>query len=505
MIFKRVVAASVAVALSVFAYWWLADKRQSAEVFIRAPQVISAADAPVPNLLSEVNVGLSLKIESLANAIDAFLPRAFSGVEDDPLAAATQDRLTWSLSVGSVTLGSQGGAMSFSIPISDGMVTVAGRVGAQRKHNGTLGWFEKLAGFNFNETVEFEGVISGVLRPRMRGDWTIDPGLQAQVSLSRAEAELFGGMLKVSFRDVIKKRIEAEIGRQAEQMRRRMADDGRIVSAVQRVWDAMHAVVSLSSQPPVWLTWQPVGLAVSQPQADADHVSITVGTMVRATIDVVPEKPLVAIRDLPRPTTPRYQDRVALRVPVTMRLDRFQSMLPTDIGLPNSIETADGTVVFKSLSIFGAADELTIAADVRIDIDWMAGFDVTLYVTGTPLLDRDNNTLSLSNARYDVHTRNALISVAEFMLEPAILAEIEKRSVFEILEAEGELLRRARAEIEVIETSLPSWVEADLDIDTGQVSSVSALDGWLIAVLEVTGSARVQIGDFEQLLEPPAD
>jgi hypothetical protein len=253
------------------------------------------------------------------------------------------------------------------------------------------------------------------------------------------------------------------------------------------------------------LTWQPVGLAVSQPQADADHVSSTVGTIVRATIDVVPEKPLIAIRDLPRPTTPRYQDRVALRVPVTMRLDRFQSMLPTDIGLPNSIETADGTVVFKSLSIFGAADELTIAADVRIDIDWMAGFDVTLYVTGTPLLDRDNNTLSLSNARYDVHTRNALISVAEFMLEPAILAEIEKRSVFEILEAEGELLRRARAEIEVIETSLPSWVEADLDIDTGQVSSVSALDGWLIAVLEVTGSARVQIGDFEQLLEPPAD
>lgn len=73
------------------------------------------------------------------------------------------------------------------------------------------------------------------MQPSLRGDWTIDPGLQAEVSLSRAEAELFGGTLKMSFREALKERMDAEIRRQAEQLRGYLAEDGRIISAVQRM------------------------------------------------------------------------------------------------------------------------------------------------------------------------------------------------------------------------------------------------------------------------------
>ncbi len=503
MTLTRSLTACLLVALLVLGWQWLSSARQATRISIQAPDAVSALEAPVPDLLSEVNLGLSVELDSLARAIDTLVPREFSGFENDPVSAAARSRLTWSLAVGPASLGAQGGALTFRIPISDGLVNVEGHIGPRVKNKGPLGWLERLSGYSFDKTIGFEGVISGVVRPQMRSNWTIDPGLSAHVDLSEANLELFRGLLTFSFRDVIEKRIDTEIRRQAEQLRSRLADDGRIVSAVQRAWDAMHAVVELSSNPSVWMTWQPVSLAVSQPLADDDRVAVTLGTMVRAAIDVVPETPLIAKRDLPRPTTPRLQDEIVLRVPVTMRLDRFQSLLPEQIGLPQTMEYSGGSVLFRSLSIFGVADELTVAVDVLIDMDWMTSHEATLYVTGKPVFDRQRNRLSLADARYEVETRDALVTFADFMLEPFILDEIKKRSVFEILEAESELLRRARAEVEVLATSLPAGIDAQLQINSGQVSTVLARDGWLVAVLEVTGRARVQVSDLQHFLELP--
>lgn len=127
----------------------VAIRSPEAPIIIEAPHTFSADETSLPDLLSEVNVGLSNDLASLRNAVDAFVPRAFSGAEDDPIGPASDDSLTWSLAVGRAELWTDKQGLSFQIPITDGIVTVSGQIGAKRKNKGPLGWLEKIAGFNF--------------------------------------------------------------------------------------------------------------------------------------------------------------------------------------------------------------------------------------------------------------------------------------------------------------------------------------------------------------------
>jgi|GEM_PF-1568354 len=470
---------------------------------IEPPATATAVEAPAPDLISSLNVQLQIEQAALRDAIDAFVPRTFSGRELDPIAAASDDTLEWSLQIGAASLGADGQALSFRIPITHGSVRVTGRVGSRRKSRGALGWLQKITGLDIDETVTFDGAVSGTLRPRLNADWTLDPNLSAHVSLSRADAQLFGGILKVSLREAISQRIDEQVREQVERLRRRLAEDGRIVSAVQRVWEAMHAVVPLSREPPVWLSWQPVTLAASALVADEERVTMTVGTTVRVGIDVARQAPMLTRSALPPPTTPSPDAAIALRVPVTMRLEAFEGLPPARLGLPERIEHPRGTIAIESLSIHGVADELVIAAQVNAAIDWLPDMRATLYVTGRPVLDRQSNRLHLADARYDLNTRNALLGAADFLLEPAILRQIEQRSVFAILETEQELLARARDELALIEASMPAWADTRLQIDSGQISSVVAEQGWLVAVLDVTGRASIRVQGLGELLATP--
>jgi len=474
--------------------------RQPTVLAIEPPPAPAATVAPAPDLVSSVNVRLSIAQDAIREAIDTFVPRSFDGRENDPIGAVSDDVLSWSLAIGAAELGSRDGALSFRIPITRGTVRLVGRIGARRRNTGALGWLERIAGVDLDQTVTFDGAVSGTLRPRLNADWTLDPDLRAEVSLSTAQAELFGGLLKISLRDVIRDRIDDEVRRQGQRLRQRLAEDGRIVSAVQQVWDAMHAVVPLSQEPPVWLSWQPLSLAASVPVAGEGRVTMTLGTRVSVAVEVAPDRPEIARNALPAPDTPAEDGAIALRIPVTLRLDAFAGVVPQRLGLPERIEHEGVTIVLDAVSILGVSDELTVAAEVTVVHDWLPDMKATLYVTGTPVLERETNRLRLSGARYEVSTRNALLGVADALLEPVILEQIERRSVFEILESEAELLARADREFDLISASLPDWVEADLSIDSGRLRSVRARDGWLVAVLEATGRASVRVDGLAELL-----
>lgn len=490
------VTSLLAVALSV---GWRAPAADASAMALAVPAP-PASQAPVPDLLSELNVQLELDMAALQAGIDAFVPRSFSGREENPIAAASDDSLTWSLNVGSAALHADGGALGFRIPITDGRVSIIGRVGAKPRKKGPFRWLKKLAGFNISETIDFDGVVEGTLRPRLNADWTIDPALRAEVTLSRAQAELFGGVLRISFRDAIKARIDEEVAKQAEQLKQRLAQDGRLVTVVERAWRAMHAVVRLSDDPTVWMTWQPVALAASAPRAADAAVRMTLGTTVRAAVDVTPDKPTVDVRALPTPTTPRADGQIALRIPVTMQLDRFDSVPADALGLPSSLELPGGQVDIGKLSIHGSDERLTVAVDVTLHGRWWRERSARLYVSGTPVFDPAANRLALSDAEFDVRTRSALIDVADRLLQPWVLEQIEQRAVFDILETQRELLRRARTELDLIETTIAPYADAQLEIDSGTVTDIVARDGWLVAVLDINGRARVRVDSIDAWL-----
>jgi len=456
--------------------------------------------APVPDLISSLNVELQIEREAIREAIDAFVPRSLGGREDDPIAAASDDTLVWSLDIGAATVGALGGALAFRIPITRGTVTVTGRVGARRDHRGALGWLRGFAGFDIDESVSFDGAVSGTLRPNLTAHWTLDPELKTSIALSQADAVLFGGMLKISLRTLISDRMEARVREQAERLRHRLAEDVRIVGAVRQVWNALHAVVPLSREPSAWLSWQPLSLVAGRAVVTDDRLAMTFGTTVRVAIDATGTEPVLARSPLPAPVVPAPDGAIALRIPVSMRLDALQGLSPATLGLPRWIEHERGTISIESMAVHGVADELTVAVGLSVARERSPELRTTLYLTGTPVLDRTSNRLHLTHARYDPNTRAALPDVADFLLEPAILEQIERRGVFAILESEQELLARARAELALIEASMPGWAEARLLIDSGQLSDVVAEQGWLVAVLEVTGRASVRVTDLAGLL-----
>ncbi len=466
------------------------------------PDVRALSDSPVeaPGLVSDVSIDLDIDQGAVQAAIDAVVPRTLSGSEEDPLAAANNDRLTWSLSIGSAQLSSYQGALAFRIPLDHGLINITGRVGVARKSKGALGLLEKALGFDFNETVEFEGAIVGTVRPRFNKDWTIEPEFDMSVSLSKAEAEFFGRVLKVSVRRAIQSRIEAKMREQEQQLRARLASDGRVATVVERLWNAMHAVVQVSSQPTVWMSWEPLALLVSPFQASDDQVSITVGTRVRTAIVVSPVPPVLNLTPLPSPGTVKRGSEISMQVPVSMPLDQLTTVTSQSVALPQLLELDGGRVEVQSVTAHELADTFTVAVAVKVSPDWRPAVTTTMYVSGTPHLDRASSQLSLQHADFDEQTRQALSNMGGFMLTPEVLGAIEQRSVFQVLEPGQEIVARVSAELDLIEDALPDWARAELSINSGSLSGVAATDGWLVSVLDITGGARLQVGDIDALL-----
>jgi hypothetical protein len=165
-------------------------------------------------------------------------------------------------------------------------------------------------------------------------------------------------------------------------------------------------------------------------------LSINAVAVVKSSVHVNSNKPTVETVPLPPLSSPSAGEAgFALSVPVSIALNEFHSVSPKDLGLPSVVTVPGGRIDIRRLFLVGDGGTLFLGADVTAEAGWLKKIDATLYLAGTPVLDKDNDLLRIDNLDYDLNTTSVLVGVADWLLEPIVVGELRKYAVFNIADA----------------------------------------------------------------------
>lgn len=455
-------------------------------------------DKPVPELFVEssaIRLGLDVPIASIQQQLEARIPRSFNGRINDPTDLLTDDYIQWGVQRGAVSLAAGGpDVLIFTIPFSQGSVSLKGIVGVKRRNKGPLGWIEKTLSEPFSETANFAGTVSGSLRPTLQTDWSIDPHLDLSVNLTKAQADLFGKAIRISFRGKVEEAIAPKIREQVIALNNEVRSNPRIREAFADAWNQLHQVVAASTDPPVWLTVKPTSLHISNPVIDDKLVHMRLDAELDTRLYLMKDKPAAAdVTELPSLTaTPPTETGFRIAVPVAMKLGDFKE-IAAKADLPK-FDDGNMSVTFEDITVGGDNGRLIIGADVFAKHKSVShAVKAKLYVVGDPRLDTASMTLSVQNADFSVGTKNVLVKAAEWLLKPVILAEINKRAVFAYSEKREQLVKQANDKLAELKDGLPKGVSTDLKVDTLDITHLVIDDGWLTAVITASGPAQVVV------------
>lgn len=458
----------------------------------------------MPAASSQLQLELHIAIEALQQSVDAAAPQALDGTIDDPTDALTKDNITWTLNRGPIVLHSSAGALAFRLPFT-GEATLAGVFGLKRRNKGALGWLEEMLSEPFSQKVTIAGTISGRLRPVLKPDWHVDPRLELQLDFSTAEATLFGKALKISFRGELEKFVKGKVEELVAQLNARAAADQTLRKQLVESWNALHQTRQISESPAIWLSLQPEALSASEPLVTDTDVVVRVGASVHTKLQLGSAPVTPAAPPMPAPTAAQTTaGSFALTVPLAIQLDALHNVSPQALGLADTFETAAGAVQVKRLFLLGDAGVLYLGADIEAGSGWPQQAQGTIYLAGTPVLDRQRQELRIDDLNYELRTSDYLAAAADFLLQATVLAELRERAVFDLGAIETGLRTKAGAEIAKLRAALPPGIELDFDVTQLELSGLVVDQGWLIVVAKAEGRARMRISRIDGVATRPA-
>jgi hypothetical protein len=205
-------------------------------------------------------------------------------------------------------------------------------------------------------------------------------------------------------------------------LRKRRADiESAIDSAVHQslrldrqiinIWQDLQKPLRISTRPDtIWIIPNPIGIATAPIRGNRQTITVPVQINFRADTRIG-ARPVVRIAQrLPR------LHRLA-QLPPLSRL-RVLAFIPyTDLNriLKQTLEKeklnlAGGNLTIKSASVYGGGRSLILKTDVG------GAVNGTLYFHGQPVYDTLDNTLRVRNVDFDIETKQALVSTADWLL-----------------------------------------------------------------------------------------
>jgi len=474
---KYLIGMLLAVLLS--AVYFFSTQVRVENIFIEPPELSNALQPPLPPRISSLSVRATASMEAIQLAVNDHIPKKIRGSKKDPTDALTKDTLSWTVNIGAVSVKKSGGALGVSVPIS-------GKVNL----NGTFAWFS-----SFSETVNLAGTIVGAIKPTINPDWSIGVDATARINLTKAEADLFGSLIKVSFKGDMQKILNREINKLLPKLNEHLSKDGELRNEMEALWDSIHVSEQISDMPPIQLSLKPQSIGTSMLSISDSDLSLTAGVKFLSNIHLQSEPVSVTLSPLPDHINNLPDDVMSLSVPVAIKLSELGSIASADLGLPH-IDVPGGTAEIGALSLSGDNGQLYLRMDVIIRNSLLSKSAATIYLLGEPLIDQQKQEIRFDSLEYDLKTKDVLTNVASFLLKPLALEELRKRAVFRLSDTHRDLVSLANSELSSLISTLPEGLNVSAEIADSNISELVVDDGWIVAIVEARGRASIEINDL---------
>ena len=191
-------------------------------------------------------------------------------------------------------------------------------------------------------------------------------------------------------------------------------------SVAEKGWGMLFSPFKIPGSYDVWLSVTPSAVAVVPIQGSTGHIRLgaAITSDVECLLDNIPPAgkvtPLPNIQPLSAPSD-------------TFKINLLTDIPYTSINRMISAEMGDSTFVFGSRKIkfltfrvYGTNDRMAVETNVAGSING------TLYLTGIPYFNAEDTTLRIKDLKFDIKTRNLMMSSAKWLFSGKIERMITK-------------------------------------------------------------------------------
>jgi hypothetical protein len=417
----------------------------------RPPALVAMPPLPPATRTSTITAPIAVSLAVIRDAMEERAPRTLAGKGDNPLTQLLgKADIGWTLTRGPFAVAGRNEGLTVTTALG-GTLRLTGQVATQvsAATNGLgslisrdLGRnLQSLTGRTLDQRADLRGTVLVSARPIIGTNWRIEPNLAAQVGMGDSALSIAGA--KVDVGDQVRPLLERTVSEQVAALAARIRNDPALERAARREWAKICRSISLkgvdADAPDLWLEVRPTRAFAAQPHIDQSAVTLTLGIQAETRISTAQTRPDCPFPEQLQIVQQLDQGRVAIGVPIDVPFAAVSRIVEAQLKGRNFPEHGDGA---WAITVLGAAiapsgDRLLISLRVKAREQKTflgLGADATVYVWGRPVLDREHQTLRLTDITLDVQSEAAfgLLGAAAKAAIPYLQSALAENAVIDL-------------------------------------------------------------------------
>ena len=382
------------------------------EVHAPSGDPIGEFDFPKPET-SILALKLELPIETLAAAANKHAPRELGGDDKKNIHKRVKNgTIQWKMVPGKIALKNTGQSIGFTVPVK-GVAKTGGEIDA------------RIVKVPIAGSADLVGTISGTMEPKINKSWQVNPQLDPELSLSRADITL-GNIGTFSARRLLEDLANPIIKREAAKLVPEVRKELDLKKHIQKLWNQAHVVEKVNDDPGAWIVFDPERIMMGPiDYSEPASVSVTLGMKAKSFVTnrEVGAPPREALPNLRNVEENPVND---IRIPLVADIEELNKTLAgetfsIDTGIGAEVEVTEPSVEVGR----GGFLNLSLNLEARSG-KWGRGISGRIWVEAKPIVDFEKQTLGFSEVKLTVETKEALSKTAVWLLEELIVKSIER-------------------------------------------------------------------------------
>jgi hypothetical protein len=466
--------------------------------------------------VSTVVAPAAIALSAIQTAMETAAPRNLSGNRS----GATKDNpadisIEWLINRGAFAVTGRPDGMTVSTPLNgtlhaSGVLAAVGSAGTQLGGAigsvlGTIGGktgrqLGELAAKPFDQRGELHGNVALTAQPAILPSWRIAPNLAAHVTINDVSMSVSG--LKVNLANEVRPLVDRSVREQVAQLESRIRNDPTLEQSVRAEWVKLcHSYplgVAGPGSPNLWLEIRPTRVTAAQPKVSTTALNLLIGVAAETRVlpsETKPSCPFPAQIDI----VPQLNGgEVNIGVPIDVPFTDVNKLLEAQLAGKTFPEDKSGAIAItvRHVDVAASGSRLLISLAVTVGQHRFISFgaDAVVHVWGKPELDRDNQSIRLTDIDVDVDSSAALglIDAAATAALPYLKPMLAEKAVIDLKPFSADARKKIEAVLSEFQKTT-TGVRIDTKINDLRLVGIAFDSKILRVVAEADGNVNVAV------------
>lgn len=256
-------------------------------------------------------------------------------------------------------------------------------------------------------------------------------------------------------------------------------------SQFQELWNTLNTGLKIYDAG--YLQIHPKQLRLSEFSAVNDTLNITVGISAQPVVSLTREPDVLTI--VPDLSDFRQKPGFNIYIDAVMDYDSLSTILNRELRKKRiDFENVNKYIIVENCELYGQGNEKII-----IKLQFSGSASGTLYLTGSPVYDKEKNQLLVKNIDYDIYTRNMLVKTAKWLFNKKISNELNRYAVFDIKSYTQALITQVN---EKLNREWKKGISTSGEVDVIHVEGIFPMEKKLTLRCNTSGILSVIVDSF---------